>query len=143
MSIHFHKTSDNHPVISSKKNLSFGQKSADAMTRWMGSWGFIIYFLLFIALWITIIGWYKGWDPYPFILLNLALSLISALQGPIIMMSQNRQTERDRIAAKYDYAVNRKVDREVQNMQKDLDDIKEMIQDLHTDLKTKPKKKKK
>lgn len=130
MQLYTNKNSENHPVISNRRQLTFAQKSADAMTQAMGSWPFIFYFLFFVALWVILIGYWKGWDPYPFILLNLALSLISALQAPIIMMSQNRQADRDRIAAKYDYAVNRKVDREVQNMQKDLEEIKDMLEKI-------------
>ena len=79
---------------------------------------------------MNIYGWIRHWDPYPFILLNLALSTISAFQAPVIMMSQNRQSDRDRIAAKYDYAVNRKTEREVANMQADLDEIKNMLKDM-------------
>ena len=70
------------------------------------------------------------WDPWPFIILNLTLSCLAALQAPIILMSQNRQAERDRINAKYDYHVNRKAEREVQDMQKDLDDIKLYLMSL-------------
>jgi len=70
------------------------------------------------------------WDPYPFILLNLMLSSLAAIQAPIIMMSQNRQAERDRLTSKYDYAVNRKAEREIQNMQKDLEEIKKMLGEL-------------
>ena len=70
------------------------------------------------------------WDPYPFILLNFVLSTLAALQAPVILMSQNRQTERDRINAKYDYQVNRKAEREIQNVQKDLNHIKVLIKKI-------------
>ena len=76
------------------------------------------------------LAWHFRWDPYPFILLNLFLSCLATFQAPIILMSQNRQTERDRATAKYDYAVNRKAEREIQDMQKDLDEIKRMIRKL-------------
>ncbi len=127
-----HKQEDDHPVVSKKKKLSLGDHAADGMTQWMGSWTFIIVFAVIITIWIclNIYGWVKHWDPYPFILLNLALSTISAFQAPVIMMSQNRQSDRDRVAAKYDYAVNRKTEREVQNMQEDLDEIKAMLKKI-------------
>jgi uncharacterized membrane protein len=69
----------------------------------------------------------KKWDPYPFILLNFVLSTLAALQAPVILMSQNRAAERDRVNAKYDYQVNRKAEREIQNMQKDLEEIKDLL----------------
>jgi uncharacterized membrane protein len=69
----------------------------------------------------------KPFDPFPFILLNLVLSCLAAIQAPIILMAQNRQAERDRIHAHYDYMVNRKAEREIQNMQKDLDEIKSSL----------------
>jgi len=112
-----------------KNKLTFGQRSSDKLSEFMGSWLFLGLFLLFLLCWIlvNITAWQYGWDPYPFILLNLALSLISAIQAPIILMSENRQTERDRISAKYDYAVNRKAEREIQKLQKDLDSIKRLL----------------
>lgn len=124
---HFHKVTDNHPVVAKRRHMTLGEKAADWMTKWMGSWVFLIAFLIFCSFWVALMGAHLGWDPYPFILLNLALSLVSALQAPIIMMSQNRQAERDRIAAKYDYAVNRKAEREIQDMQQDLEEIKRLI----------------
>ncbi len=81
-------------------------------------------------IWIAINGFYllkKPFDPYPFILLNLVLSNLAALQAPIILMSQNRQVERDRIDARYDHAVNRKAEREIQIVQKDLNRIIKML----------------
>ena len=125
--LHFHNVTDNHPVVSRRKHQTVGDRAADLMTNGMGSWLFLICFLIFCAWWIVMIGMFLGWDPYPFILLNLALSLISALQAPIIMMSQNRQADRDRIAAKYDYAVNRRAEREILKIQADLDEIKALI----------------
>jgi len=125
---------DDHPIIAKKKHLPLADKAADIMTEGMGSWRFLFFFSGVIVVWIclNLYGWWKHWDPYPFILLNLALSTIAAFQAPIIMMSQNRQADRDRIAAKYDYAVNRKAEREIQNMQKDLDEIKELIKTMNS-----------
>ncbi len=112
-----------------KTGLTFGQISADKLTEFAGSWAFIIGLLIFLLLWIfvNVQMFIYRWDPYPFILLNLLLSCLAALQAPIILMSQNRQAERDRINARYDYLVNRKAEREINNMQKDLDEIKLLL----------------
>ena len=67
------------------------------------------------------------WDPYPFILLNLVLSCLAAVQAPIILMSQNREAQRDRIRAEYDYQINKKAEREIEDIQKDLDEIKKIL----------------
>ncbi len=119
-------------MIASKKKLTVGQRASDGLSEFMGSWSFLFLFLIFLGIWMALnaVAWYKHWDPYPFILLNLVLSCISALQAPIILMSQNRQAERDRIEAKYDYAVNRKTEREVSDMQADLEEIKKLIRKL-------------
>lgn len=123
-----HKKLDKHPVF--KQRLTLEQRAADAIARFGGSWTFISLFFIFLLIWMFINGWLlikKPFDPYPFILLNLALSCLAAIQAPVILMSQNRQAQRDRIDAKYDYKVNRKAEREIQNMQKDLDEIKILI----------------
>ena len=119
----------NHPA---KQKLTFGQKAADALTSFAGSWTFIIALFVIIALWISanVLFYIYHWDPYPFILLNFVLSCLAAVQAPIILMSQNRQAERDRIRAEYDYRVNRKAEREVSDMQNDLEIIKKLIKDL-------------
>ncbi|MBW2992736.1 DUF1003 domain-containing protein [Candidatus Woesearchaeota archaeon] len=117
-----------HPVL--RHERTFGQKASDGLTAFAGSWGFIISLLIFMVVWI-IINVYAAitrvWDPYPFILLNFVLSTLAAVQAPVILMSQNRQAERDRINFRYDYQVNRKAEREIANMQKDLNDIKNLI----------------
>jgi len=115
-----------------RKKLTTAQRSADVLTRVMGSWSFLAAFFVFLAVWIAvnIFAWASHWDPYPFILLNLALSCLSAVQAPIILMSQNRQTEHDRTMAEYDYSVNRKAEREIRDMQSDLEEIKTLIRDL-------------
>ena len=89
--------------------LTFGQKIADKVAAFGGSWTFILSFCFFLFLWIIInVFWFhnQGFDPYPYILLNLILSCIAALQAPIIMMSQNRQEEKDRARSKSDYMIN-------------------------------------
>ena len=105
-----------------KTNLTFGQKAADKLTIVAGSWGFIFSVLGFIAIWmfINIIAWVNHWDPYPFILLNLFLSCLAAIQAPVILMSQNREAQRDRLRAEYDYAVNRKAERGIEEIKKDI-----------------------
>jgi len=115
----------NHPVLK-RGQLTVGQKAADKLTRFAGSWTFIIIFLTFIVIWmiINVIGWINNWDPYPFILLNLCLSCLAAIQAPIILMSQNRTTERDRIRSEYDYQVNRKAEREIEKILKEVESIK-------------------
>lgn len=87
-----------------------GQKAADGIARFAGSWGFIICFVLVLGIWmaVNIVIGTESFDPYPFILLNLVLSCIAAIQAPLIMMSQNRQAEKDRLRAKNDYRVNLK-----------------------------------
>ena len=118
-----------------KVPTTFGEKSADAITKWAGSWTFIISFFGILGLWMFTNGYFflrylkEGMiDPFPFILLNLILSCIAAIQGPIILMSQNRQTQRDRIKANYDYAINRKAEREVKEIKELLE--KHLIKDV-------------
>jgi uncharacterized membrane protein len=106
--------------------LSFGQRIADNVATFGGSWTFIISFAVFIALWISVnVYWLanKGFDPYPFILLNLILSCIAAIQAPVIMMSQNRQEDKDRERAKKDYMVNLKSELEIRMLHEKLDHL--------------------
>ena len=120
------KVVENH-VLSKNKNgilkhlispQTFGQRAADGIAKWAGSWVFIISFLIFLGLWMAanVYAWVNAWDPYPFILLNLVLSCVAALQAPVILMSQNRQSQKDRIKAEYDYRVNRKAERVVEEI---------------------------
>ena len=116
-----------HPVYGHR---TLGQKLADDLTKYAGSWGFIIIFLFIIIAWISLNAFIlleKPYDPYPFILLNLGLSMVAAIQAPIILMSQNRQAERDRKKAELDYQVNKKAEKEIEDMQKDLHEIKELL----------------
>lgn len=95
--------------------LTIGQRIADRVAITMGSWRFIIIQSSLLFTWITlnIVGWVAHWDPYPFILLNLTLSFQAAYAAPVIMMSQNRQALKDRIAAEHDYQINVKAEDEV------------------------------
>lgn len=91
-----------------KETLGFGSRLADLVANVMGSWRFIIVQTVFVLFWMSlnIIGYFYQWDPYPFILLNLVFSTQAAYAAPIIMMSQNRQSQRDRIQAQADYQTN-------------------------------------
>lgn len=114
--------------------LTTGQRVADQVATFGGSWTFIISFFVLLLLWITTnVIWFnnKGFDPYPFILLNLILSCIAALQAPIIMMSQNRQEEKDRERSKKDYMINLKAEVEIRMIHDKLDHlIKHQQQEL-------------
>jgi uncharacterized membrane protein len=109
-----------------EKHLSFGDRLADSIARIGGSWRFIIGFCLFLALWassnILLAG--EAFDPYPFIFLNLLLSMLAAIQAPVIMMSQNRQAEHDRIDATHDYEVNLKAEIEIMALHDKLDQLR-------------------
>jgi uncharacterized membrane protein len=102
--------------------LTRGQRVADVVARFGGSWGFIISFFAILLLWIllNVLMFSKAFDPYPFILLNLILSCLAAIQAPIIMMSQNRQEEKDRIRAENDYVINLKAEIEIRNLHEKL-----------------------
>ncbi len=103
-----------------------GQRIADKVASFGGSWTFIIAFSVFLLLWIAFNAFWlanKGFDPYPFILLNLLLSSLAALQAPVIMMSQNRQEEKDRERAKKDYMVNLKSELEIRFLHEKIDHL--------------------
>lgn len=105
---------------------TFGQRVADKVAEFGGSWTFILSFLFFLLIWISLNAFVllnKGFDPYPFILLNLILSCVAALQAPVIMMSQNRQEEKDRERAKNDYMVNLKSELEIRMLHEKIDHL--------------------
>lgn len=106
-------------------NPSFGRRAADKLARFAGSWAFVISFALFLTGWImaNILLLKRPFDPYPFILLNLLLSCLSALQAPLIMMSQNRQEEKDRKRSEGDYKINLKSEIIIEDMHYKLDSI--------------------
>ena len=104
--------------------LTTGQRIADKVATFGGSWTFIISFGVFILIWISLNAYWlanKGFDPYPFILLNLLLSCLAALQAPVIMMSQNRQEEKDRDRSKKDYMINLKSEIEIRTLHEKID----------------------
>lgn len=109
------------------KRLTVGERLADKVAEFGGSWTFITIFCLFLAAWAILNGLILiggGFDPYPFIFLNLILSMIAALQAPVIMMSQNRQAAKDRLAAAHDYEVNLKAELEIMALHDKLDQIR-------------------
>ena len=109
--------------------LTLGQKAADTMTKWAGSWFFISLLFILIAIWIylNITAYTLHWDPWPFILLNLLLSCLAATQAPIILMSQNRSNQRDRLRAEYDYRINKKAEKEIRQVKVQLDRIEKRL----------------
>lgn len=112
--------------IGIEKELTFGQRVADHFAKFAGSWTFIICFFLFIAAWIGINIWLlmkAPFDPYPFILLNLILSCLAAVQAPIIIMSQNRLEEKDRKRGEHDYKVNLKAELEIRLLDEKMDHL--------------------
>ena len=109
-----------------KDSLEFGQKLADTVAKGMGSWRFIIWQTIIVAVWmvlnIILLATHR-WDPYPFILLNLVFSTQAAYAAPIIMMAQNRQSDRDREQADADYRTNCEAKEEIEELQKRLNNI--------------------
>jgi uncharacterized membrane protein len=118
-------------VTELEEGLSFGQRMADRVAAFGGSWTFILLFFGLMIFWIAInsyvlIQWNKHiFDPYPYILLNLVLSMMAAIQAPIIMMSQNRQEAKDRVDASHDYEVNLKAELEIMALHQKLDALRE------------------
>ena len=112
------------------EQLTFGQRVADRVAAFGGSWAFILTFLAILIAWIMLNALIlarqgRAFDPYPFILLNLVLSMIAAFQAPVIMMSQNRQTAKDRLDAAHDYAVNLKAELEIAALHEKIDSLRE------------------
>ncbi len=120
---------DSHPgaAPTDPKQLTVGQRIADTVAATMGSWRFIIIQsgLLFLWVVLNITAYIEHWDPYPFILLNLALSFQAAYAAPFIMMSQNRQQDIDRLAAENDYKINIKAELEIELLHEKLDKLRE------------------
>jgi CRP/FNR family cyclic AMP-dependent transcriptional regulator len=114
------------------EDFTFGERIADAVASFGGSWAFIIMFGVVLVTYTSInIGLRgKAWDPYPFILLNLFLSMLAALQAPVIMMSQNRQDKKDRLRSELDFDVNRRAESEIQNLSRKLNLVTDKLCDL-------------
>lgn len=137
---HSHPPVKNANTVLDEKS-TWGQQIADKVTAVMGSWPFIITQTIILAIWVAINAYLaavavlhpeylKAWDPYPFILLNLALSLQAAYTGPVVMMSQNRQAARDRLSAQLDYEVNLKAEQEIEVIMQHLAHQDELIKAL-------------
>jgi CRP/FNR family cyclic AMP-dependent transcriptional regulator len=120
------------------REATFGERIADTVAGFGGSWTFIILFLSVLVLYstINILLGARAWDRYPFILLNLFLSMLAAIQAPVIMMSQNRQDSRDRLRSELDYDVNRRSESEIQGLASKLNHIDEKIADIEDLLRT-------
>jgi uncharacterized membrane protein len=110
-----------------EERLTFGQRLADRFAQIIGSWLFIIIQSAMLAIWITlnITAYISRWDPYPFILLNLAMSFQAAYAAPILMMSQNRQAQKDHLQAKNDYEVNLKAELEIMQLHEKFNDLRD------------------
>lgn len=117
---------DKIDIEDNKQQMTFGQRVADRVALFGGSWKFIIIFGIFLLVWMSVnVVWLskKAFDPYPFILLNLILSSLAALQAPVIMMSQNRQEEKDRERSKNDYMINLKSELEIRMLHEKIDHL--------------------
>jgi len=129
--VHRHKPVVNINQVDADE-LTPGQRIADRLATVMGSWGFIIVQSVLLAIWIVmnVAAYMQHWDPYPFILLNLALSFQAAYAAPIIMMSQNRQAAKDRLMAEQDYDVNIKAEDELKSIMSHLEQQDEVMLDI-------------
>ena len=116
-----------------QEQLTLGQRAADTIARIVGSWRFIIAQSLLLTIWalLNITAWIQHWDPYPFILMNLLLSLQAANTAPMIMMSQNRKAVRDRVEAHIDYEINQKAEIEVRDILENLAAQNSAIGEIH------------
>ncbi len=105
---------------------TFGARVADRVAAFGGSWTFILIFGAVVAGWVALNAWMlvRALDPYPFVFLNLLLSMVAAFQAPVIMMSQNRQNEKDRLAAAHDYEVNLKAELEIMSLHEKFDELR-------------------
>lgn len=116
--------------LSQQEDKTFGQQAADAVAKFGGSWAFIILFVVVLICWVVLnsfilANYNKTFDPYPYILLNLFLSMLASIQAPIILMSQNRQAEIDRQNAEHDYEVNLKAELEIMLLHEKIDLLRE------------------
>jgi len=121
-----------NPNVLIEEKTTFGERIADAVAGFGGSWAFIIMFAAAIIIYsgINIVLRNRAWDPYPFILLNLFLSMLAAIQAPVIMMSQNRQDTKDRLRGELDFDVNRRAESEIQGLARKMNLLGDKIGDL-------------
>ncbi|HEY1809886.1 MAG TPA: DUF1003 domain-containing protein, partial [Acidobacteriaceae bacterium] len=120
-----------------EEESTLAQRVADTVARFGGSWTFIISCGIALSVYVStnVLLQHHAWDPYPFILLNLFLSMLAAIQAPVIMMSQNRQDTRDRVRSELDFDVNRRAETEIQGLARKLSLIDDKVADLHQLLK--------
>ncbi|NNJ98826.1 MAG: DUF1003 domain-containing protein [Desulfatitalea sp.] len=125
-SLHQHELLTSNLNVEFDRKLTFGESLADKIAEFGGSWRFIVIFGTVIGLWIAVNSFvllHKPFDPYPFILLNLVLSCLAAIQAPLIMMSQNRQEAKDRLRAEHDYRINLKAELEIRHLHEKIDHL--------------------
>ena len=125
-SLQQHETLSSNINTEFEKELTLGERMADRIAEWGGSWRFILFFGSILLLWIIInsaVLLWKPFDPYPYILLNLVLSCLAAIQAPVIMMSQNRQEAKDRLRSENDYRVNLKAELEIRHLHEKIDHL--------------------
>src|SRR5690349_4416062 len=122
-----------------EKESTFPERVADSVAHFGGSWKFIITFMAVLVVYTAVNIWLRGraWDPYPFILLNLFLSMLAAVQAPVIMMSQNRQDTKDRLRSELDFDVNRRAESEIQALSRKLNLLGEQLTDVEDSLRLK------
>lgn len=122
-----------------EEETTFGQRLADTVARFGGSWTFIIWFAVVLIAYSSLNMALRGraWDPYPFILLNLFLSMLASIQAPVIMMSQNRQDMKDRLRSELDFDVNRRAESEIQTLSNKLNLLMDKLCDVEDDLRDK------
>jgi uncharacterized membrane protein len=124
-----------------EEQSTFGERLADSVARFGGSWLFIIIFSVVLTVYSSLNVALRGraWDPYPFILLNLFLSMLAAIQAPVIMMSQNRQDAKDRLRSELDFEVNRRAEAEIQSLSRRMNLLSEKVEDLSDMLRPAPR----
>jgi uncharacterized membrane protein len=122
-----HEKVSRNVALAHDESLTFGQRLSDELADVAGSWHFIIAFGVILGAWVLLntVALIHHWDKYPYILLNLFLSMLAAVQAPVIMMSQNRQEDRDRLRAQNDYEVNLKAEIEIEQLHHKLDELRE------------------
>ena len=127
-----------HPPVANlndvfDQQLTFGQRAADLIAALVGSWPFIVVQSALLVAWVVfnVAAWAYHWDPYPFILMNLVLSLQAAYTAPVILMSQNREAQRDRLEARNDYALNQKAEEEIRIILDHLSAQEEALKAIH------------
>jgi uncharacterized membrane protein len=124
-------------VLHAEERRTVGQRMSDSLTKGAGSWRFICIFLIVLAVWMVVnaVAGLRHWDPYPFILLNLVLSCVAAIQAPIILMSQNREEARDRMRAEADYEVNLKAEILLEHLTQEVESLKGLLTEGRGDTK--------